>query len=105
MTAYDVRISDWSSDVCSSDLPHLGRALEQAGDAARNPGIGVDNVEPAERVARQRHGARDIVFIARVDAARARGAAGLRDHPGGLVRAPALVGAAHLPALARKRVG
>src|SRR3546814_11807085 len=21
MTAYDVRISDWSSDVCSSDLP------------------------------------------------------------------------------------
>src|SRR3546814_8236467 len=21
-TAYDMRISDWSSDVCSSDLPH-----------------------------------------------------------------------------------
>src|SRR3546814_7236195 len=21
-TAYDLRISDWSSDVCSSDLPH-----------------------------------------------------------------------------------
>src|SRR3546814_8429813 len=26
-TAYDVRISDWSSDVCSSDLP--GRPLER----------------------------------------------------------------------------
>src|SRR3546814_17538152 len=34
-TAYEMRISDWSSDVCSSDLPHLaatagagaGRAL------------------------------------------------------------------------------
>src|SRR3546814_2228595 len=24
-TAYEMRISDWSSDVCSSDLPILGR--------------------------------------------------------------------------------
>src|SRR3546814_8739684 len=23
-TAYEMRISDWSSDVCSSDLPHIG---------------------------------------------------------------------------------
>src|SRR3546814_8658844 len=23
-TAYEMRISDWSSDVCSSDLPHVG---------------------------------------------------------------------------------
>src|SRR3546814_1026319 len=27
-TAYEMRISDWSSDVCSSDLPRL-RAVEQ----------------------------------------------------------------------------
>src|SRR3546814_2933745 len=26
-TAYEVRISDWSSDVCSSDLPLRGRFL------------------------------------------------------------------------------
>src|SRR3546814_601372 len=26
-TAYEMRISDWSSDVCSSDLFHLGRHL------------------------------------------------------------------------------
>src|SRR3546814_3262524 len=26
-TAYEVRISDWSSDVCSSDLDHLLRDL------------------------------------------------------------------------------
>src|SRR3546814_19427699 len=26
-TAYDIRISDWSSDVCSSDLPLLTRKL------------------------------------------------------------------------------
>src|SRR3546814_3459367 len=33
-TAYDVRISDWSSDVCSSDL---GRAiLRRRAPAARN---------------------------------------------------------------------
>src|SRR3546814_3292284 len=25
-TAYEMRISDWSSDVCSSDLEHVGRA-------------------------------------------------------------------------------
>src|SRR3546814_7405495 len=33
-TAYEMRISDWSSDVCSSDLPALGRRLV---------GIGVDD--------------------------------------------------------------
>src|SRR3546814_9380429 len=33
-TAYEMRISDWSSDVCSSDLPRLQRYL-LAGDAVR----------------------------------------------------------------------
>src|SRR3546814_8357652 len=27
-TAYEMRISDWSSDVCSSDLPHLCRYMK-----------------------------------------------------------------------------
>src|SRR3546814_2786079 len=27
-TAYEMRISDWSSDVCSSDLVHLGMATQ-----------------------------------------------------------------------------
>src|SRR3546814_3048274 len=27
MTAYEMRISDWSSDVCSSDLMRLGRGF------------------------------------------------------------------------------
>src|SRR3546814_10546172 len=26
-TAYEMRISDWSSDVCSSDLPWLGNLM------------------------------------------------------------------------------
>src|SRR3546814_5303711 len=38
-TAYEMRISDWSSDVCSSDLPLLradqGQAHARAGDAAQ----------------------------------------------------------------------
>src|SRR3546814_16373586 len=32
-TAYEMRISDWSSDVCSSDLPARGPALVKAGRA------------------------------------------------------------------------
>src|SRR3546814_14843944 len=36
-TAYEMRISDWSSDVCSSDLEYLGaaarRIIDQAGNA------------------------------------------------------------------------
>src|SRR3546814_17143841 len=43
MTAYEMRISDWSSDVCSSDLPglvcaaHLGAGFAEGGclDAVR----------------------------------------------------------------------
>src|SRR3546814_18781542 len=29
-TAYDMRISDWSSDVCSSDLRRLGAGVDHA---------------------------------------------------------------------------
>src|SRR3546814_6070125 len=35
-TAYEMRISDWSSDVCSSDLVEIGR------DRLRRSGGGVD---------------------------------------------------------------
>src|SRR3546814_4446289 len=34
-TAYEMRISDWSSDVCSSDLPASALALVGAGLADR----------------------------------------------------------------------
>src|SRR3546814_5261012 len=34
-TAYEMRISDWSSDVCSSDLPgRTARIPERAGDSS-----------------------------------------------------------------------
>src|SRR3546814_8715568 len=32
-TAYEMRISDWSSDVCSSDLAARGAAIEALGGA------------------------------------------------------------------------
>src|SRR3546814_3036362 len=35
-TAYEMRISDWSSDVCSSDLPHFTRIGVYAGDRAQH---------------------------------------------------------------------
>src|SRR3546814_10650403 len=40
-TAYDMRISDWSSDVCSSDLiiPRGDAAHHPPGDAARHPSV------------------------------------------------------------------
>src|SRR3546814_3791014 len=34
-TAYEMRISDWSSDVCSSDLPRRGVAIGGHGDVGR----------------------------------------------------------------------
>src|SRR3546814_1683650 len=46
-TAYDMRISDWSSDVCSSDL--FGRA---SGGGKRNPpqgGGGTAERQPSRR--------------------------------------------------------
>src|SRR3546814_1006151 len=36
-TAYEMRISDWSSDVCSSDLARQHRLLEPAGHLRRIP--------------------------------------------------------------------
>src|SRR3546814_7424519 len=57
-TAYEMRISDWSSDVCSSDL--LGR---KARNALRRGGIVVD-VGDAE-IARAGEGAADREIIDR----------------------------------------
>src|SRR3546814_3365245 len=34
-TAYEMRISDWSSDVCASDLATVGRLAAAAGIAVR----------------------------------------------------------------------
>src|SRR3546814_1255037 len=50
-TAYEMRISDWSSDVCSSDLNYLNFVFPLTPELATvdiNPGI-CDNVEEGSR--------------------------------------------------------
>src|SRR3546814_4801090 len=42
-TAYEMRISDWSSDVCSSDLPR-GSVPQQKRYADENPGVPVQDI-------------------------------------------------------------
>src|SRR3546814_12546041 len=46
-TAYEVRISDWSSDVCSSDL----QAFEPVGPVARDPVHHIAAIAGAQRAA------------------------------------------------------
>src|SRR3546814_3434509 len=59
-TAYEMRISDWSSDVCSSDLVlHIGENLVAGGNglpqqlehAARHVGMAHDAVRLADQIA------------------------------------------------------
>src|SRR3546814_5930127 len=38
-TAYEMRISDWSSDVCSSDLDHALQARRDVEAASRQPQV------------------------------------------------------------------
>src|SRR3546814_7680895 len=45
-TAYEMRISDWSSDVCSSDLVHAPRLEIAAVRTARNLAIGALSGQP-----------------------------------------------------------
>src|SRR3546814_7640942 len=51
-TAYEMRISDWSSDVCSSDLPQLGclfLGLLLPAMQGVERGIGFDGAKPEQR--------------------------------------------------------
>src|SRR3546814_8195347 len=46
-TAYEMRISDWSSDVCSSDLSN--NSLGTDGDTGQRPGAAVWNARVCAR--------------------------------------------------------
>src|SRR3546814_1787376 len=48
-TAYDMRISDWSSDVCSSDLCRVMSAFSRWLRSPRPVSVGVNTVWPAAR--------------------------------------------------------
>src|SRR3546814_14220532 len=48
-TAYDMRISDWSSDVCSSDLqPDIAEDLGEARRARREDDVAGECIAPAD---------------------------------------------------------
>src|SRR3546814_8514826 len=53
-TAYEMRISDWSSDVCSSDLLDEVEVVQQA-----DPHDGAENMQPAEE-----EGAESVAVVA-----------------------------------------
>src|SRR3546814_6264026 len=56
-TAYEMRISDWSSDVCSSDLEHVAYPDDRADQPAECRGVCPDR--PAGHGRCRRHG-RDL---------------------------------------------
>src|SRR3546814_17203575 len=89
-TAYEMRISDWSSDVCSSDLTSptaLDPALDSqcrrgrsgAGRRGRSPDLHAFCVVLAEELARVEHAAVLPDFEMHVGAGGAAGRAGLGD--------------------------
>src|SRR3546814_12532140 len=61
-TAYEMRISDWSSDVCSSDLPDVRLDGREIFAGLRVDIVGETNAAPAGR---------DHEIVAELDAARA----------------------------------
>src|SRR3546814_1993276 len=59
-TAYEMRISDWSSDVCSSDL-HAPQPGATAARDAKRMGDAADDQQQAETMQRhRRHLVRDL---------------------------------------------
>src|SRR3546814_6398973 len=62
-TAYEMRISDWSSDVCSSDLPGL---FLNPGAAVAAPGFNAHSkTAPSPPLTRRRRGVRASALHAR----------------------------------------
>src|SRR3546814_6019113 len=53
-TAYDMRISDWSSDVCSSDLYNTDKALLPRPAPKRSPAARPGQADPASHTTPRR---------------------------------------------------
>src|SRR3546814_1944221 len=49
-TAYEMRISDWSSDVCSSDLQRIESARRDAGQAGHVGLLAVSKTQSADAI-------------------------------------------------------
>src|SRR3546814_16758381 len=82
-TAYEMRISDWSSDVCSSDLVgRQGPAVRRRPAAAVAIGLLRGRVEDARQVARLVHQRRAVAVAPDLQAPAGGGAAGVEAHLG-----------------------
>src|SRR3546814_6796744 len=53
-TAYEMRISDWSSDVCSSDLGDLDAYLRYSSGQPRAAGVQPDRIEEVKVIGMRR---------------------------------------------------
>src|SRR3546814_3860940 len=49
-TAYEMRISDWSSDVCSSDLYYFSAVVDHGGFAAAERALGIPKSRLSRRI-------------------------------------------------------
>src|SRR3546814_8379794 len=66
-TAYEMRISDWSSDVCSSDLAPRHQSLKRlrAGPAMRTPFDEFSGGAPSRRRSEERRVGKECVSTCR----------------------------------------
>src|SRR3546814_2937504 len=62
-TAYEMRISDWSSDVCSSDLQRRAHVGEPAADAGLHGGVVLHHLVETVAVVEQGRGARGLGHV------------------------------------------
>src|SRR3546814_8723908 len=62
-TAYEMRISGWSSDVCSSDLVEIGLESVIAGIGRDRIAVGPAVIEKVAVFALRRAGARGEIFV------------------------------------------
>src|SRR3546814_3413315 len=69
-TAYEMRISDWSSDVCSSDLHAVVAELHGGGGVRRQAEAGVDHQRHVGEVGAQ--GAQAVAVVEEIGRASCR---------------------------------
>src|SRR3546814_485736 len=101
-TAYEMRISDWSSDVCSSDLREVLQLLQRA--EHRREIVGDRRGRFSDRVADETAGGLSIVLdhdgVAVGEGTLVAGGTPATDVPGGFARLPQLVPEVERDALA-----